>query len=759
MSSKGFTFNQPVVLGANSLDRMSFDDFFDMGELEGSLPSFPPKTIKQIIELVRAGRTNTIHIFEWLDAIENQNQWNNLDVSEKQMACIAVWTGIGSHSTLGDIAMFKLGLSLDDKPSSVVADLVDSIEIARTVPNWNEFDALKLDWLLALKSQQYQSMVEMCYQVNRSVASYIKLLRLPQASSYQRLVEQKILNVIPKTDLSTNDDLWLISNFYALKTTQQRVQFCSNLISHLAMFSFGEQCHDVIEQHCLPNTSDSFWTSLTQSERSILKKKFNLTGYFDLYAISSALYSDHAESELGLTEYEVRQIRSRSKFWSNYSTRFDRVRVLLPETSYHFVDSHNGGVPDYVTKISGRDTEVIEVYVFEIEDIIVVEFLRGELGETRIFKNNDWHAKQLFDSSDLTIADIRAMTQLDVHDHLACWQFFCEKLLRTKFQIIPNKDTTKFKGLSRELGLFNVESGLPKPSLEHLDTRKKHLEVWVENFWKIENATGKFGEAKGLSERSNIHLSRALMAKQLGDNDEYERFIRKAADQGNPEAMYLTGISILRNNRSDRKLKQSAEEWIVRAAKNGHLSAIEFAQKFRLDMGIASTHTLDREQIVQKKQVSPSKPLVNDVLDKDAAVQTRIQCLQLINRDAESEHQKALDLAKELYKTDQDLEAIQEGMYSLLNRTRVLRIRNQVIGMLRSRGDEKLQLKLARSLSQSMPSEQIVALTIFDEIFSEYGTDTTKDIESIVSKAREASPTKVEIYGLALLDKQVDKNK
>ena len=176
-------------------------------------------------------------------------------------------------------------------------------------------------------------------------------------------------------------------------------------------------------------------------------------------------------------------------------------------------------------------------------------------------------------------------------------------------------------------------------------------------------------------------------------------------------------------------------------------------------MGMASSHSLDRKPVVQKKQVSPAKPSANDVLDREAAVQTRIQCLQLLNRDNESEHQKALDLAKELYKTDQDLEAIQEGMYSLLNTSRVLRIRNQAIGMLRSRGDEKLQLKLARSLSQSVPSEQIVALTILDEIFSEYGTDTAKDIESIVSKARETSSTKLEVYGSALLSKQVDKNK
>ncbi|MGR5318912.1 EH signature domain-containing protein [Vibrio sp. DNB22_19_1] len=667
MSSNGFAFALPILPSTNSVERLSFDEFYEMGIDSELLPSFPPKTLKQIMDLVQAGKTSTIHIFEWLEAIENQQQWIDLEESEQQMACIAVWTGIGSHSTLGDIALFKMGLSIDGKPSSVVPALVNSIEIARNVPNWNELDTLKLDWLLALKSHQYEAMAESCYRASKSVANYIKFLRLPQASAYQAHVEHAIFYVIPSTDLSAHDDAWLISNFYALKTTQQRIGFFSRLISHLAMFNYGEQCLDAIEKHCLPYNPDSYWTSLGHNERSILKKKFALTSYYDLYAISAALYSEQAEQALGLTEYQIRQIRSRSKFWSNYSSRFSRVRVLLPKESYRWVASQNGPLPEFVHILPSSTNTDSEIYIFELDELLVVEFLRGTIAETRFYKKSGWNTQKLFDSEELTSEDIRTMTQLEVHDHLDFWQYYCEKLLRTKFKVLPNDGISSFKGLSKTLGRYSESIGLPKPDESMVQKRKVSLEAWIERYWEAEVKTGKFGELRGLAQKSTLYLSKAIMAKQLGNQADYELFIKKAANQGNPEAMWQLGKNMLLGTNSDAKTRKYGEDWVSKAASCGHQEAKETANRFKIPF---------QDNI--KDTAIDNKAFINGARDKadwDEMNRERSRYLKSKHQKEEKKHQETVVAIKDAYKPSWNNRDKEE--WSAINRARAKRLREK----------------------------------------------------------------------------------
>lgn len=582
MSSSGFSFSQPRMPSANKLTSHSFDEFLELGITDDSTPSFPPKTLRQIVELVSAQRSDEVHIFEWLEAIENEAQWNSLNEKERERACIAVWTGVGSQLVLGDIALFKMGLALDGKPTSVVVELVESIDIARTVPIWSEIDQAKLDWLLALKAKDFDEMASLCYQGKQTLNGYIKFLRLPQANSYRTELAKCVLSPISDGDLSDFDDVWLANNFYALDTTQQRVDFCDGFIGKFEQFDYGEQCAEIIEQHCFPLKKNSYWPQLGGASKAVLKKKFGLTSYFDLHAISAALYSEEAAIQLDFNDYQTRQIRSRSKFWSNYSSRFERVRVLLPSESYNWVESQNGGLPEFVHVLPNSTNTDSEIYIFELDNLLVVEFLRGTIAETRFYKKSDWNTQKLFDSEALTSEDIRTMTQLEVHDHLDFWQHYCEKLLRTKFKVFPNNGTKSFKGLSKALGQYSESRGLPKPDEGMVQKRKASLETWIERFWEAEVKTGKFGELRGLAQKSTLYLSKAIMAKQLGNQADYELFIKKAANQGNPEAMWQLGKNMLLGSNSDARTRKYGEDWISKAAAQGHKEAVETANRFRI---------------------------------------------------------------------------------------------------------------------------------------------------------------------------------
>ncbi|CAM3140294.1 EH signature domain-containing protein [Vibrio neptunius] len=583
MKSSHYSFSQPKLPEDTRLERLSFDEFLEMQMGEFTLPSFPAKRLPEMVRLVREGKSDQISIFEWLDVIEDQKQWDAQTEDENVESCIAAWSTIGTNHVLGDIVMFKVALSIDGRPTSIVNHLTQTMHIARTAKGLAPLEARKIDWLLALQKQDFPQLVQYCYEQHRSVPEFIRYLRLPQANHYAEKVSANLLTCIDEGDLSETNDTWLHRNFINLKTTKQRVAFCESFITKFAQFNYGELCEELIVSQCLPNQDENYWNQLSITAKQILKKKFNLSNYFDLRSISSALYSEQAAEELGFTENQTRQIRSRSMFWSNYSAQFERVRVLLPKNSFHFVKARNRGLPPFVDDIDETGSLDTEVYIFELGKTIAVEFLRGALSETRFFKNDSWYSKRLFDSKALTIAEIRTMSQLDVHDHLPSWQYFLEKLLRTKFEVTPNTNIPYFRGLPPEVNQYQQGHGLVvEPDEKMLIERREKLESWVESFWASELQTGKFGELVGLEKKSTLYLSKALMAKQLGNQDDYELFIRKAANQGNSEAMWQLGKAMLLSSKSDAKTRSYGEEWVSKAAAKGHKEAMETADRFRI---------------------------------------------------------------------------------------------------------------------------------------------------------------------------------
>lgn len=252
MNSNSFSFATPKLPRENSIERLSFDDFYEL-DIDGlGLPDFPPKSLMQIVDMVSDGRSQDIHIFEWLDALENQQQWDELDDSQRQLALIAIWTGIGVNPIFSEIALFKIGLALDGKPTSVVDDISSSMKIARTVPSLNELATMRLDWLIALQEQDYHSLAEQALDDGSTLLAYVKKLRLPQAISYLPEVCKELTNCISLSNVSAYEDAWLFDNYHSFKATATKQNFCDQVITAFAEYSFGDLCKEIIEDFCLP---------------------------------------------------------------------------------------------------------------------------------------------------------------------------------------------------------------------------------------------------------------------------------------------------------------------------------------------------------------------------------------------------------------------------------------------------------------------------------------------------------------------------
>jgi TPR repeat protein len=722
LKGSGFTFSQPKIPSFNSLERLSFDEFFDMEDLALYQPSFPPRSLQEIIRLVDEGKSQNISIFEWLDATENHQQWSALSKDEAHNACRAMWTAICTTPLLSDIAFFKTGLALDGKASSIVTNLVDTMKIARSVRGLMIDIANKLDWLLALQDQNFQQLAAICFNQSLTPKAVIKRLKLPQANSYTPNLIKPLIGCIRANNINESADQWLKSCFDNLNTTNQKIAFLDQLIVHLDKHQYPIECAKLIEQYCFPNEDDSYWYSLSDVSQNHLKAKYNLSNYYELKAISRMLLSEEAIRVLALSEIHSAQIRSRSMFWSNYSSRFDRIRVLVPQLTFEFILHARSKAPLIMEAFKQTDADS-EVFIFELGKIIVVEFLRGTSSETRIFNNNEWNGRRLFDSDTLSLEDIRAMSQLDVHDHVIYWQCFCEKMLRTKFKILPNDDIPYFKGLPPAVNRYSELRGLPTPDKLMLTKRAEQLEQWVDLFWQQELPSGKYGDLKGLEKRSNVYLSKAQMAKQLGDVDNYDLYIKKAANQGNPEAMWQLGRLMLLGK--DARLRKHGEEWIVKAASKNHKEALETAKKFRLSVTDASLS----DQVMSEFDL----------------------CLKSLRSVREFDHKKGIELAVELTEEAVDKKQLADALLALLKTSKNTEIRLTIADLfLKYELTDDLQ-KVATILSSGILMEQEKSIDIYYILHATYQIDINDRVQSLVAMASDYHRKSVMIKGLTLL--------
>lgn len=733
MKNSVISFAQPSLPCKVGIEKNSFDDFFDMGKGATVLPSFPPKTLLQIVNLVDAGRADEISIFEWLEVTENTDQWTELTDDQTLDACRAIWMAICCTPVLGDIAFFKVALAIDGKPSSIVPQLLETMSIVRTVNGLDELCSEKIDWLLSLQAQQYRELANVCWNANLTPYYKTKWLRLPLANTYLTQIQQEVCSVIDPQSYDEESDNWLYECFLSLQTTKDRIAFCEHFILRFSKSAYSYLCGKMIEERCLPFNEDCYWYLLRESAKEKLKNQFGLSNYYELHGISRLLSQDNTEDALGFDEQKRRQIHSRTMFWSNYTKHFKRIRALLPESSFHYIAQFNNGLPPFVDILAPSESQDSEVYIFELSKLIVVEFLRGGLSETRFFNATDWNLKRLFDSRELSIDDIRSLSQQEVHDHLVGWQYFCEKLLRMKFKLTPTTGKPYFKGLPPSVNSYSEAKGLLlAPDSKMMTERKALLAPWVEQFWNVEFKTGKYGEFGDTQKQSGVYLAKALMAKQLGNHDEYEMFIRQAADNGNPEAMWQLGRTLLLGSRSTPAMRKQGEEWIGKAASFAHHEATETATRFRIKIEEA-------QNILQSSRCSEL---------------SKKKCLELLKSETEIDHLEGLRLAEEIFSSRGTCLDIVDRSYVLLSCSRNLRVRAEVADLLLKWGNEKVKLHLAKSLAKSVPSEQIRALNILDDIYQNNGAGTRDLIVEIIKKAKREGLSNVSRHGEMLLSKQ-----
>ncbi|QYX33457.1 hypothetical protein [Sphaerospermopsis torques-reginae] len=74
----------------------------------------------------------------------------------------------------------------------------------------------------------------------------------------------------------------------------------------------------------------------------------------------------------------------------------------------------------------------------------------------------------------------------ELHLYALAWQWSCEQLLRTDYQILPNTGTKYFTGLKPQHGKYDVTLGLPQPDYNKLMERQNQVQQWKRIINKLE---------------------------------------------------------------------------------------------------------------------------------------------------------------------------------------------------------------------------------------------------------------------------------
>jgi hypothetical protein len=239
---------------------------------------------------------------------------------------------------------------------------------------------------------------------------------------------------------------------------------------------------DWLRQYYASSNSNSRWNELSSEAKAVMRKWLGAVSYQDFQRLVSFIFNQpHIITQLELEDVPQRRLRSRSKFWSNYSDRFERIRILLPQSSVNILGDYLNNQDVSILLNDGSDAT--EVCIFDFADWFVVEFFRGDGSETSIIKK-DFESEQTLFHSQLSVKRLRCLER-SIHDHLDWWQYFCEQLLRTK-NIFPNENIQYFNGLSSEYGRYNRQTGLPKPSSDNLQKRQYKVERWKQTIARLE---------------------------------------------------------------------------------------------------------------------------------------------------------------------------------------------------------------------------------------------------------------------------------
>ncbi|GCL38234.1 hypothetical protein SR1949_33480 [Sphaerospermopsis reniformis] len=435
-------------------------------------PSNINLSISALQEKIDQNRIKDISLIEWIWCIDNDQIWEAIPEEERKQLTLRIWRISQENKWLYFTLIRRLAWFYHGQKNVITSHLVNGFLL------WSNSisvkDNLVIKILVALGANEpKKAMVKIICDQNLTHNELLPKINhvLPNLTIFKDYVLEIAPYFTKQLHPVTLDKVnWLLRCFEQMEETDQ-IKSVEYILNHLSTSIVGRY-PELVNWLKTNYHNSSKQSKLSSQARQKLRIWIGAVNYQDFSNLV-----DLIAQRIGITDKEENQLNKRQGFWANYSNSFMRIKILLPMQSYEIIN-HDLRADQDVQRLRSDGSDETEICIFDLgENGFIVEFFRGRGSETRIFPQNDYIESVLFGSQPLSVKRIRKLGG-EAHDHALAWQWSCEQLLRTKYQILPNTGTTSFIGLPPKYGRYDTSLGLPNPDDQKLNERQNQLQKW-----------------------------------------------------------------------------------------------------------------------------------------------------------------------------------------------------------------------------------------------------------------------------------------
>jgi len=486
---------QPTAL-KQLADQIGNNTKFDPPELPSEITNLKtraPRHLDEIFRDLENGKADNITPLEWVYCIYHKQNWDEQHSKNEQLSTSQlIWQAALDNEPLKHRLCWRLAYYYDGNNSSLAHSFVQTFS---TLADQEDNDNLTVKLLSILKeSERYLKIAQLAQDKQLTPFQSFIIAKLPTNlevihDTFKYVVEAFSTQSTPK-EKHVN---WLLSCFQEMELEQETSAVDTLLKSVSA--EVGGQFPSLVrwlQDNYGSHATGSKWGRLSFEGKNALRQWFGAANYQDFQKLVNIILK-----RLDLPQWEENQLDSRKYFWQHYSDQFERIRILLPQSSVNIVGNQ---LKQDIDLLKDDGSEPTEICIFDFGDWFVVEFFRGTGSETRLFDRyqNPYIEKELFESSELSVKRLRALGG-EVHDHKYLWQVYCEEWLR-KRGILPNDGINKFKRPNKNnpnkphSDTYSQETGiqLKDPDGKKNHQREKDLVKWRKDIERLEREAKRY---------------------------------------------------------------------------------------------------------------------------------------------------------------------------------------------------------------------------------------------------------------------------
>jgi len=445
----------------------------------------PPRSLDEIFRDLEQGNVDQITPLEWVYCIYTKNNWDAQHPQEQQLATSQlVWQAAIDNYPLKQRLCWRLAYYYDGSRNSLAPSFAETFS---TLADQEDHNNLTIELLSTL--EQREPLLPIAQLAENEELTPVQLFLAAELPTNLNIINDTLEYVViifsAHSALKERHANWLLSSFQEMEIDQE-IRAVDTLLNRVSAEIGGQFAGLVqwLQNHYGSRATGSKWERLSSEGKNALRQWIGAANYRDFQKLVNIILQ-----RLNLPDWEANQLESRKYFWEHYSDRFERIRILLPQSSVNVVRNQ---LQQDIDVLQEDGSDPTEICIFDFGEWFVVEFFRGSGSETRIFNRDQspYIEKELFESSELSVKRLRALGG-EVHDHKYLWQVFCEKWLREK-GILPNSGTTHFKRRNRNnpnqphSDPYDPKTGLRYPDAEKRAKREQNLVRWREDIKRLE---------------------------------------------------------------------------------------------------------------------------------------------------------------------------------------------------------------------------------------------------------------------------------